>query len=100
MIFDEVDAGVGGSAAIELGKRLRELSKSTQVIVVTHLPQVAAFADRQIRVSKEISGEVTASSVALLSEQEREGELARMLSGNSDSEVALEHARELLRAKN
>ena len=100
MIFDEVDAGVGGSAAIELGKRLRELSKSTQVIVVTHLPQVAAFADRQIRVSKEVSGEVTASSVALLSEQEREGELARMLSGNSDSEVALEHARELLRAKN
>lgn len=100
MIFDEVDAGVGGSAAIELGKRLRELSKSTQVIVVTHLPQVAAFADRQIRVSKEVSGEVTASSVVLLSEQEREGELARMLSGNSDSEVALEHARELLRAKN
>ncbi|MEL0135645.1 MAG: DNA repair protein RecN [Aquiluna sp.] len=96
MVFDEVDAGVGGAAAIELGKRLSQLAQSTQVIVVTHLPQVAAFADHQIRVSKDVSGEITESSVSLLSRQEREGELARMLSGNSTSEVALEHARELL----
>ena len=96
MVFDEVDAGVGGAAAIELGKRLAKLAESTQVIVVTHLPQVAAFADHQIRVAKDVSGEITESSVSLLSRKEREAELARMLSGNSTSEVALEHARELL----
>ena len=96
MIFDEVDAGVGGQAAVELGRRLKKLAESTQVIVVTHLPQVAAFADRQIRVSKDVSGEITESSVELLSDTERQTELARMLSGNPDSEVALEHAKELL----
>lgn len=96
MIFDEVDAGVGGQAAVELGRRLKKLSESTQVIVVTHLPQVAAFADTQIRVSKDTSGEITESSVELLSDSERQVELARMLSGNPDSEVALEHAKELM----
>lgn len=96
MIFDEVDAGVGGQAAVELGRRLKKLAESTQVIVVTHLPQVAAFADRQIRVSKDVSGEITESSVELLSDHDRQTELARMLSGNPDSEVALEHAKELL----
>jgi DNA repair protein RecN (Recombination protein N) len=96
MIFDEVDAGVGGGAAVELGRRLRELARSTQVIVVTHLPQVAAFADHQIRIFKDSSGGVSASSVSALSKLEREKELARMLSGNADSEIALTHARELL----
>jgi DNA repair protein RecN (Recombination protein N) len=96
MIFDEVDAGVGGQAAVELGRRLRRLSEKTQVIVVTHLPQVAAFAHQQIQVSKEISGEITKSSIQLLSQMERRRELARMLSGNPDSEVALKHAEELL----
>lgn len=96
MIFDEVDAGVGGGAALELGRRLRELARSTQVIVVTHLPQVAAFADHQIRIFKDSTGGVSASSVSVLSQTEREQELARMLSGNSDSEIALSHAKELL----
>lgn len=96
MIFDEVDAGVGGAAAVELGKRLKQLSKTTQVIVVTHLPQVAAFADHQINVSKDQSGEITLSSVRLLGEGERARELARMLSGNPESELALMHAKELL----
>lgn len=96
MIFDEVDAGVGGAAAVELGKRLRRLSEKTQVIVVTHLPQVAAFAHQQIQVSKEVSGEVTKSSVQLLGTENRMQELARMLSGNSESAVALQHAEELL----
>lgn len=96
MIFDEVDAGVGGAAAVELGKRLKQLSRTTQVIVVTHLPQVAAFADHQINVSKDQSGEITLSSVRLLSEGERARELARMLSGNPESELALLHAKELL----
>ena len=99
MIFDEVDAGVGGGAAVELGRRLRELAKSTQVIVVTHLPQVAAFADHQIRIFKDSSGGVSASSVSVLSQIEREQELARMLSGNSDSEIALSHAKELLQLR-
>lgn len=96
MIFDEVDAGVGGQAAVELGRRLRKLSEKTQVIVVTHLPQVAAFAHQQIQVSKEVSGEITKSSVQLLAPDQRRRELARMLSGNPDSEVALQHAQELL----
>jgi DNA repair protein RecN (Recombination protein N) len=96
MIFDEVDAGVGGQAAVELGRRLRKLSEKTQVIVVTHLPQVAAFAHQQIQVSKEVTGEITKSSVQLLSPELRRRELARMLSGNPDSEVALQHAQELL----
>ena len=100
MIFDEVDAGVGGQAAVELGKRLKKLAESTQVIVVTHLPQVAAFADHQIRVAKDSSGEITESSVESLSQDERQFELARMLSGNPDSEVALEHAKELLNSAN
>ena len=96
MIFDEVDAGVGGQAALELGKRLKKLSERTQVVVVTHLPQVAAFANHQIQVSKDSSGEVTTSSVKVLNRAERKVELARMLSGNPDSEVALAHAEELL----
>ena len=99
MIFDEVDAGVGGGAAVELGRRLRELAKSTQVIVVTHLPQVAAFADHQIRIFKDSTGGVSASSVSVLNQIEREQELARMLSGNSDSEIALSHAKELLQLR-
>lgn len=96
MIFDEVDAGVGGQAALELGRRLRSLSNSTQVLVVTHLPQVAAFADAQIRVEKNSSGSVTESQVTRLERSERVVELARMLSGNPDSASALQHAQELL----
>lgn len=96
MIFDEVDAGVGGQAAVELGRRLSQLSKTTQVLVVTHLAQVAAFADVQIRVQKNSDGSVTESQVTEVTGLQRESELARMLSGNPDSQVALEHARELL----
>lgn len=96
MIFDEVDAGVGGQAAVELGRRLAKLAKTTQVLVVTHLAQVAAFADVQIRVQKNSDGSVTESQVGIVSGEQRESELARMLSGNPDSTVALEHARELL----
>lgn len=98
MIFDEVDAGVGGHAAVELGRRLSQLSKTTQVLVVTHLAQVAAFADVQIRVQKNSDGSVTESQVTEVTGLQRESELARMLSGNPDSQVALEHARELLQS--
>lgn len=95
-VFDEVDAGVGGASAIEIGKRLAQLARTAQVIVVTHLPQVAAFATNHLRVVKSTDGEFTASSVQQLQGDERVQELARMLSGLSDSESALIHARELL----
>jgi len=95
-VFDEVDAGVGGGAAIEIGRRLAALAKHAQVIVVTHLAQVAAFATTHLRVLKDTSGEYTASSVERLEGEERVREMARLLSGLADSESALDHARELL----
>lgn len=95
-VFDEVDAGVGGKAALDVGRRLRELSKSAQVIVVTHLAQVAMWADTHIVVEKDSAGAVTESSIRTLRDDEREREIARMLSGVEESEHAQEHARELL----
>ena len=97
-IFDEVDAGVGGASAIEIGKRLFRLSKSAQVIVVTHLPQVAAFANNHLRVLKSTEGEITESSIQQLDEEQRVEELTRMLSGLTESESGLAHARELLKS--
>ena len=95
-IFDEVDAGVGGKAAIEVGKRLHALSKSAQVIVVTHLPQVAAWADTHFLVSKSSDGTIVASGVTRLSDSARIEEIARMLAGLEGSSSAQEHAAELL----
>jgi len=95
-VFDEVDAGVGGAAAIEIGRRLARLAERSQVIVVTHLAQVAAFATNHLSVVKGTDGAVTASSVRQLTGVEREAEMARLLSGLSDSESGLAHARELL----
>ena len=96
MIFDEVDAGIGGAAAIEVGKRLKALAKIHQIVVVTHLPQVAAFADKHLKVEKSASGNVTTSSVIELDSGARVTEIARMMAGIQDSASALEHARELL----
>ena len=96
MVFDEVDAGVGGAAAIEVGRRLQDLSTRTQVIVVTHLAQVAAFADRQLVVTKDSNGSVTESSVLVVEGEQRVRELSRMLAGLADSESAGAHASELL----
>lgn len=95
-IFDEVDAGVGGASAIEIGRRLAKLSRSAQVIVVTHLAQVAAFATNHLRVLKDSDGAVTASSVQQLDGEQRIAEMARLLSGLQDSESGLAHARELI----
>jgi DNA repair protein RecN (Recombination protein N) len=95
-LFDEVDAGVGGKAAVEIGRRLAKLAKSAQVVVVTHLPQVAAFADRQLLVEKTNDGSVTRSGVKVLEGEERVRELSRMLAGQEDSETARAHAEELL----
>ena len=96
MVFDEVDAGVGGKAAVEIGRRLARLAASSQVIVVTHLPQVAAFADRHHVVVKSSDGSVTTSGVSALDEAGRLRELSRMLAGLEDSETALAHATELV----
>ncbi len=95
MVFDEVDAGVGGRAAVEVGRRLARLSRTHQVVVVTHLAQVAAYADRHIVVDKHTGGGVTASDVHPVTDTDRVAELARMLAGSA-STTALEHAAELL----
>lgn len=94
-VFDEVDSGVGGAVAIEIGRRLAKLSQHAQVIVVTHLAQVAAFADRHLVVRKASDGQVTTSGVDLLDDENRVAELARMMAGLEDSATALAHAREL-----
>jgi len=95
-IFDEVDAGVGGKAAIEVGKRLHALAQNAQVIVVTHLPQVAAWADTHFVVKKSSDGSVLQSGVSKLGQSERVEEIARMLAGLEESSSAREHAAELL----
>ena len=95
-VFDEVDAGIGGKVAVEVGRRLARLARSAQVVVVTHLPQVAAFADQHVVVTKGADGQVTATSVAVVDGAERVRELVRMLSGLEDSVSGAEHATELL----
>ncbi len=97
-VFDEVDAGVGGRAAVEIGRRLARLAKLAQVIVVTHLPQVAAFADTHLVVEKADDGSVVASGITRLDDEGRIRELSRMLAGLEDSEFGRAHATELLAA--
>jgi DNA repair protein RecN (Recombination protein N) len=97
-VFDEVDSGVGGKAAVEVGRRLAALAASAQVLVVTHLPQVAAYADRHVVVEKASDGSVTTSGLTVLDSAGRERELSRMFAGMEESETALAHARELLEA--
>jgi DNA repair protein RecN (Recombination protein N) len=99
LVFDEVDAGVGGHAAVEIGRRLARLAETHQVVVVTHLAQVAAYADRQLMVDKGAASEgVTRSSVRTLDDSERVVELARMLAGTEETETGRAHAEELLAA--
>lgn len=95
-VFDEVDSGVGGASATEIGRRLARLAETSQVIVVTHLAQVAAFSTNHLVVEKGSDGAVTSSSVRLVHAEDRAVEMARLLSGDTDSEHALAHARELL----
>ncbi|HEY9562186.1 MAG TPA: DNA repair protein RecN, partial [Nocardioides sp.] len=95
-VFDEVDAGVGGKAAVEVGRRLAQLARNSQVLVVTHLPQVAAYADHHVVVAKSSDGTVTTSGLTRLGEDDRVRELSRMLAGMAESESALAHAEELL----
>ncbi|MFH8368087.1 DNA repair protein RecN [Streptomyces sp. NPDC018031] len=97
-LFDEVDAGIGGKAAVEVGRRLARLARTAQVVVVTHLPQVAAFADRHLVVEKTNDGSVTRSGVQAMEGEDRVRELSRMLAGQEDSQLARAHAEELLEA--
>lgn len=95
-VFDEVDAGVGGKAAVEIGRRLAKLARNAQVIVVTHLPQVAAWADTHVTIVKDDDAETVRSGVQELSDEDRVVELSRMLAGMDDSASAKAHAAELL----
>lgn len=96
-VFDEIDSGVGGAVGIEIGRRLRQLARRHQVIVVTHLAQVAAFADTHVVITKASDGAITSSGLREVTGSGREIELSRMMSGMVDSESGLEHAHDLLR---
>jgi DNA repair protein RecN (Recombination protein N) len=96
VIFDEVDAGIGGRVALQVGEKMRQVAASHQVLAITHLPQIASRAHRHLLVSKSENGGRTTTSVRELPTEERVREIARMLGGDSESEVSLNHARELL----
>lgn len=96
LVFDEVDAGVGGHAAVEIGRRLARLAVGNQVIVVTHLPQVAAYADTHLHVAKTVGEDTVTSGVRVLNHKERVEELSRMLAGLEDTDTGRAHASELL----
>ena len=96
MIFDEVDSGIGGATSALVGVKLKRVAASQQVLAITHLPQVAAFADLHLRVEKSVSLGRTATSVERLEGEGRVAEVARMLSGARVTEKTLEHAREMI----
>jgi DNA repair protein RecN (Recombination protein N) len=98
LVFDEVDAGIGGETAWAVATSLASLANRHQILVVTHLPQVAAFAHRQLRVAKAVDAGATTATVTTLDDEARLEELARMLSGQPDSEVGRQHALDLLEA--
>jgi DNA repair protein RecN (Recombination protein N) len=96
LVFDEVDAGIGGRVAEAVGRRLRDLAKTNQVLCVTHLPQIAGFADQHFCVTKQVVGSRTETFVQLLRERERVEEIARMMGGQTITEITRRHAKELL----
>ena len=96
LVFDEIDIGIGGRAAEAVGRKLKTLSKRQQVVCITHLPQIAAFADQHFLIEKADRDGRTHTSVRLMEEREREREVARMLSGAKLTETSMEHARQLL----
>lgn len=96
LVFDEIDTGIGGQVGVAVGEYLKQLSQYRQVLCVTHLATIAAQADQQYKVDKQVLAGRTSTSLRLLSRQEREAEIARMLSGSAESEVSRTHAAELL----
>jgi len=98
LVFDEIDTGIGGRAAEAVGKKLKALSKSNQVLCVTHLPQIATFADHHYVIEKRVSGGRTKTTVRRISGDERTEEVARMLSGAKLTETSRKHAEQMLKA--
>lgn len=98
LVFDEIDAGIGGIAAEAVGQRLKNLSASHQVICITHLPQIASYADRHLKIEKRVEGKRTVVEIREIEKEERTEEIARMLSGDA-SDVSMKHAREMLKSK-
>ncbi|MBR1640420.1 MAG: DNA repair protein RecN [Treponema sp.] len=96
LIFDEVDTGIGGEVAVAVGAHMKNLAKNRQVFAITHLASIAVYADNQIKIEKSVSGEITSSNVFVVEGEERVAEIARMLSGDSDTAQSLQHARSLL----
>ena len=97
LVFDEIDSGIGGRAAEAVGRKLKSLARSQQVLCVTHLPQIASFADQHYRIDKREAGGRTRTSITRLDERERTQEVARMLSGARLTETSLKHAEQLLK---
>ncbi len=97
LIFDEIDTGIGGGVAVAVGEHLKFLARTKQVFCITHLASIAVYADNQIKVEKAVSGGITSSNVHQVTGDERVAEIARMLSGDADTEQSLEHARTMLR---
>jgi DNA repair protein RecN (Recombination protein N) len=98
LVFDEIDAGIGGRAAEAVGKKLKQLAATKQVLCVTHLPQIASFADQHYLIEKKESGGRTSTSVRQLDAQERTRELARMISGAKLTDASIKHAEQMLKA--
>ena len=96
LVFDEVDAGIGGKVALQVGDKMREIARDHQVFAISHLPQIASRAHSHLLVRKRDSGGMTSTDVTVLEDAERVTEIARMLGGDPESAVSLEHARELL----
>jgi DNA repair protein RecN (Recombination protein N) len=97
VVFDEVDAGIGGSAAETVGRKLAKLAGTHQVLCITHLPQIAKFGDHHFRISKQVADGRTVTRITALNRQERVEELARMLGGEKITATTLKHAQELIR---
>ena len=98
LVFDEIDTGIGGRAAEAVGQKLKALSKTQQVLCITHLPQIAAFADQHFLIEKKEAGGRTQTNVRLMTDEERVHEIARMLSGAKLTETSIRHAENLLAA--
>ena len=98
LVFDEVDTGIGGATSELVGAKLKNVAGRQQVLCITHLPQVAAFADHHLRVEKMVSNGRTATTVASLDDNERTGEIARMLGGTTITDTTRRHAREMIAA--
>ena len=97
LIFDEIDTGIGGEVAVAVGRHLKNLAQNRQIFCITHLASIAVYADNQVKIEKTISGQITASNVYQIEGEQRVSEIARMLSGDSDNEQSLEHARTMLK---